>query len=335
MGKRNRREVKKILENIDYYIPIIREYAENFKNRPHKPKQIYDGIVRKVRIIIVPTYMEQIIHHMMVQTLMPMFTKGMYEHSYGSIPKRGGHAGKKTIEKWIRKGGRNTRFCFKCDIKKYFDSIPHDKLKLKLASKIKDKKLLKVLFEIVDVIPYGLPLGFYTSQWLANWYLQELDHYIKEELKAIYYIRYMDDMVIFDSDKNKLHNIRIKIADYLNTLDLNMKENWQVFRFDYDDNGRFLDFMGYRFHYGRTILRKTIMLRACRKALKINKKKLTVYDSMQMLSYLGWIKSTDVYNMYLKHIKPYVDFGKCKNKISKYQRRLNKCRGLNIIQQTI
>ena len=44
---------------------------------------------------------------------------------------------------------------------------------------------------------YGIPLGFYTSQWLSNWYLQGLDHFIKEQLCAVHYMRYMDDMVVF------------------------------------------------------------------------------------------------------------------------------------------
>ena len=330
LGKRDRKTVKVVLDDIDGSVKRIKQYAENFRNNKHKPKQIYDGIVRKVRYIIVPPYMEQVVHHMVVRTLMPMFTKGMYEHSYGSIPGRGGHKGKKIIQKWIAHGGENIKYCLKMDIKKYFESIPHDILKQKLAKKIKDERFLKIVFEIIDVIDHGLPLGFYTSQWLANWYLQDLDHYIKEQLKAVYYMRYMDDMVIFGANKRKLHRMKICIDEYLATLGLKMKENWQIFRFDYikDDKqrGRHLDFMGFRFYRNRVTLRRSIMLRATRKAKKISKKdKTTIYDCRQMLSYLGWIKSTNVYGMYLKWIKPYVDFGTYKERISFYQRRINQC----------
>ena len=339
LGKKKRCKVMEIVGDVEGSIPLIEDYATHFRNKRHKPKQIYDGIVRKVRYIIVPSYKEQIVHHMIVNALMPMFTKGMYEHSYGSIPGRGGHRGKKTIEKWIRKGGRNIKYCMKLDIRKYFDSVPHDTLKRKLSAKVKDEQLLKVLFEIIDVVPEGLPLGFYTSQWLANWYLHDLDHYIKEDLKAVYYIRYMDDMVIFGSNKKKLRSMKTAIADYLATLGLELKSNWQIFRFDHDGKGRDLDFMGFRFFRNRTILRRSIMLRACRKARKIYKKsilsKVTEYDCMQMLSYLGWIKATNVYHMYEERIKPYVDFGKCKKRISKYQRRMNRWNGTDQATATV
>ena len=326
LGKRKRRTVKAIFDNQEESIPEIKAYAENFKNANHKPKRIYDGIVRKVRYIVVPTYKEQVIHHMVVNVLMPMFTKGMFEHSYGSVPERGGHKGKETIKKWIRKGSRNVKYCLKMDIKKYFESIPHDILKTKLARKIKDERFLAVVNEIIDVVDKGLPLGFFTSQWLANWYLQDLDHYIKEELQAIYYMRYMDDMVVFSGNKRKLHEMRVAICKYLAKLGLQMKSNWQVFRFNYNGKYRHLDFMGFRFYRSRTTLRKSILLRATRKAKRMGMKaKTTIYDCRQMLSYLGWIKATDTYGIYLERIKPYVDFGKCKKRISKYQRRINKC----------
>lgn len=130
-GKRNRKDVKAIYENQDEWIGEIRKYAENFKNDKHRPVEIYDGISRKKRTIIVPSYREQIIHHMAVNILIPIFSHGMYEHSYGSIPKRGAHKGKKYIEKWIHNDRKNVKYCLKMDIKKFFDSIPHDILKKK------------------------------------------------------------------------------------------------------------------------------------------------------------------------------------------------------------
>lgn len=130
-GKRKRKLIKGIYENPDEWIEKIRKYAENFYNCKHTPIEIYDGIVRKKRTIIVPKYKEQIIHHMMVNVLIPIFEHGMYEHSYGSIPNRGGHKGKKQIEKWIKHDEKNVKYCLKMDIRKFFDSIPHDILRRK------------------------------------------------------------------------------------------------------------------------------------------------------------------------------------------------------------
>ena len=328
-------------EDKDKWIPKYKNVAENFKNASHTPIEIYDGISRKKRTIIVPTIKEQIIHHMVVNVLKPIFMNGMYEHSYGSIPDRGGKRGKKTIQKWIKHDKRNIKYCLKMDIKKYFENIPHDILKEKLAKIIHDQKFLLLLYEIIDVSDKGIPLGFYTSQWFANWYLQELDHYIKEVLGVKYYIRYMDDMVIFGSNKRELHRIRQNISDYLeNKLGLQMKENYQVFRFDYlrcgKHYGRPLDFMGYKFYRDKIILRKSIMLKATRKAKKISKKeKPTVYDIKQMMSYLGWLDDTDTYNMYLKRIKPYVSFQKYKRRISKYDKREAKKMKWKLTESTV
>ena len=319
-------------DNADALCEVMTRLACNFENDPHKPKKIYDGVRRKERTIYVPSMREQIVHHMVINVLKPIFMKGMYEHSYGSIPDRGAHLAKKRIEKWIRNGGKDVKYCLKMDIKKYFESVPHDILKKKLAKIIKDSAFLKVLYEIVDAVPdgKGMPIGFYTSQWFANWYLTELDHYIKQELGAKYYVRYMDDMVIFGGNKRKLHQMRLKIAEYLcDNLGLELKDNWQVFLFDYvkEDGtrvGRDLDFMGFRFFRNKTILRKKLMYKATRKARRIAKKpRKTVHDCRQMLSYLGWIDCTDTYDMYKKWIKPFVNFQNMKRLVSFYQRRIN------------
>ena len=307
-----------------------KEWIENFHNAKHKPIHIKDGMTQKERTIIVPTMEELIVQHAMINVLKPVLMKGMYQHSYASLPGKGAHAGKKVIEKWIRKDGKNCKYCKYClkmDIRHFFDSVPHDVLKERIAKTIHDERVLKLLLEIVDVTKEGLPLGFYSSQWISNWYLTPLDHYIKQNLKAKHYMRYMDDMVIFDSNKRRLHKFREAINDYLNTnLGLELKDNWQVFRFSYikdgKDRGRYLDYMGFRFYRNRTTLRRSIMLKASRKAKKISKKdKPSIYEVRQMLSYLGWINATETYGFYLKYIKPHVKFQKLKRRLSIAARR--------------
>lgn len=309
------------------------QWVVNYENAAHIPVFIYDGISRKIRKILVPTVEELIVQHAVVNALKPAFTKGMYEHTYASLPGRGAHKGKKVIEKWIKHDGRNVKYVLKMDIHHFFDSVPHDILKAKLAKIIHDEKMLDLLYRIIDVTDVGIPLGFYTSQWLSNWYLQGLDHYIKEVLHAPHYMRYMDDMVIFASNKKTLHRIRAAISAYLESeLGLELKANWQVFRFSYGDNkGRDLDFMGFRFYRNRTVLRKSIMLKASRKARRLHKKdRPTIHDARQMLSYLGWIDCTDTYRMYLKHVKPFINFQQLKRKVSRYDKTSDKVRYLKL-----
>lgn len=307
-GKKSKyRRANYIKEHADELKDYFINYACNFKNVKHEPKDIYDGIRKKKRSIFVPTMDEQIIHHMIVNILKPIFLKGMYEHSYGSIPDRGPHLAKKRMEKWIRQDEFD--YVLKMDVRKYFESIPHYILKAKLKRIIKDKKFYNILCTVIDSTDKGIPIGFYTSQWFANWYLTELDHYIKEYLHVKRYVRYMDDIVIWGHDKKTLHNIKKNIESYLKCdLGLELKHNWQIFNINY----RAIDFMGFRFYKNRTTLRKTIFLKVCRKARNINKKGINIHSCRQMLSYIGWLNSSDTYNAYKKWIKTMITFQKLK-----------------------
>ena len=132
----------------------------------------------------------------------------------------------------------------------------------------------------------------------------------------------MDDMVIFGSNKKELHRIRVEVQKYLeDNLGLELKDNWQVYRFIYKskgkEKGRDLDFMGFRFRRGYTLIRKSIMLKMIRKARRIgNKDRPTIYDIRQMLAYKGWLKATDTYRLYNKYIQPYVSFKKMSKTLS-------------------
>lgn len=107
------------------------DWIVNYENAEHVPVYIYDGITRKERTIIVPTMEELLVQHCIVNAMKPMFCKGMYEHSYASLPGRGAHKGKLVIEKWIRIDPKNCKYVLKMDIRHFFDSIPHDRLKAK------------------------------------------------------------------------------------------------------------------------------------------------------------------------------------------------------------
>ena len=179
------------------------------------------------------------------------------------------------------------------------------------------------------------------SQWFGNFYLKALDHYIKEELHAEHYMRYMDDMVILGKSKKKLHKMHRAIETYLNdNLDLEIKGDWQVFRFEYpvmkdgkpvlDENrkqvtkGRMLDFMGFQFHHDRTTIRKSNIESARRKANHISKQdKISWYNASVMLSYMGLFKHTDTYNYYIEYIKPKINVKKLKRIVSKHSRKEN------------
>ena len=267
-----------------------------------------------------------IVHHAIIQVIKPILMKGMYEHSYASIPGRGLHKSMKFVKKWIQKDKRNTKYCLKLDITKFFDNIDQKILRDKLKKIIRDKKFFSYLEEIITAAASGLPLGFTTSQWFANFYLTDFDHWIKEELGIKYYIRYMDDIIIFGSNKRKLHKIKDKIENFLAwQLNLKIKNNWQLFPIKgRTKQGRFLDFLGFKFYREHIGLRQSIALKAMRKAKRIKKKEdRNIYDARQIVVYSGLAKYANCYQWFNQYINQIVNIRIMKRKISLYDRRRN------------
>lgn len=233
LGKRTRPDVLIVLENLESEIKNVQEMIFDHLYEPTRRDAVIINETNylKERKIVKPNYKyDQIIHHVVVQSMREAIEHGMYEYVLGSIPGRGVHLGKEKIEKWIRTDVHNTRYVLKMDIRHFFQSVDHDILKTWLRRKIRNENILELCFVIIDAVEEGLPLGFYTSQWFANFLLQPLDHYIKEELHVKYMTRYMDDIVCFGANKRDLHKARLKIDEYLHQeFHLTMKANWQVF----------------------------------------------------------------------------------------------------------
>lgn len=316
-NKRNRKSVKRCLENVDLCVDKIFDLLSNksYTPTPTRKKTIKDGITQKERVISIPAFFpDQIIQWAILLQIKFILERGMYELSCASILNKGGLYAKRHVEKWIRSDFKNTKYCLKIDVKKFYPSINHDCLKVKLRRKIKDKDVLSLLDRIIDSED-GLPIGSVLSQWLANFYLQDVDHYIKEQLKIKYYVRYMDDMVMFGRNKKQLHKNFLSLSEFLGKDELTIKENWQVFRTD----SRGIDFVGYRMFRKKTILRKSIMYRMSRKAKRTYKRETwNFHNCCSILSYLGWVKHTDSYGFYHCRIKPYINVKKMKGVVKNY-----------------
>lgn len=333
LGKRDRSDVKAVFENFDFCIKEIRQMLINgtFKPIIHPECAIVDGATKKIRHIVKPRfYPEQIIHHCLIEVLAPNLMGTAYYYSMGSIPDKGAQLGAKRIKEIVRTDEENTQYVFKCDIHHFFQSIDKDILYQKLDRRFgKDKRTMELIHSIIYNHPYeGLPLGYYPSQWFANFYLEDFDNFIKQELKVKHYFRYMDDMVFFGKTAAEMHEVKNKVFEYLEkNLKLRIKDNWQVFRFNYYDEidgkwkGRDLDFLGYRFFRYKTILRKHIMCGASKLARKIAKQGPNCHNAAGMISYMGWINDTDSYNFYVTHIKPYVQINRLRKIVSKDGKR--------------
>lgn len=123
-----------------------------------------------------------------------------------------------------------TYYILKCDISKFFASINHDILKKKLIRKIKDKKALKIIFDIIDSDEQGLSIGNMTSQILAIFYLNDLDHFIQEKLHIKGVIRYQDDFLLFHQSKDYLKYCLSEITQFLNSEDLKLNQKTRIYK---------------------------------------------------------------------------------------------------------
>lgn len=260
--------------------------------------KIYEPKERE--IFKLPYYPDRIVHHAIMNIMEPIWVSAFVKGTYSCIRKRGIHKALKDV-KFALKDEVNTQYCLKLDIRKFYPSIDHDILKTIIRKKIKDKRLLSLLDEIIESAQ-GVPIGNYLSQFFANLYLTYLDHWIKEQKKVRYYFRYADDIVILGGDKQQLRDLFYDIQDYLNNkLKLNFKDNWQIFKVD----SRGIDFVGYRVFHTHTLLRKRIKKRFCKKINKLNKKQNLDKDTykQKICSYIGWIKYCNGRNLLNKMSK--------------------------------
>lgn len=314
-GKRNHRHVKEIIYDIDHYANEIREMLINKTFKPEIPKnrEIFDGANKKERTIFKPKfYPDHVIHWALLLQLEPIIMKSMYEYNCGSVPGRGTTYGQKALRRWLDNDYRGTKWCLKLDVQKFYPSIDNEILKAMFRRKIKDQDCLWLIDSIIDSTD-GQPIGYYTSQWFSNFFLEGLDHFIKGKLRIKYYIRYVDDLILLDSNKRKLHRARKEIENYLRNIKLNLKDNWQVFNV----NKRAIDFLGLRFFRDKTILRKRNALRIRRRVNKIAKKGyLNEKDARAIISYWGWIRRSDSYLFYHKYVKPVVSINLAKKVVS-------------------
>lgn len=144
----------------------------------------------------------------------------------------------------------------------------------------------------------GLPIGNMTSQLLAVYFLNDLDHYIKERLHCKYYIRYMDDFVIFDHDKERLKVLRKEIEEKLKEFKLELNKKTNI----YDLNHGF-GFLGYYYFLkGKRLIIKInpqTKRRIKKKMRKLKKINAPNYEQVKA-SYMGYLKQAHTKNLLKK-----------------------------------
>ena len=188
--------------------------------------------------------------------------------SAASIPGRGMHKLFAKMRRDIENDREGTAFFYKCDIRKFFESIDQDLMWEFVQDKIKDPVLLPILHNFVTMMEVGLSIGLRSSQCYGNIFLSGIDHYFKDFLRVKYYYRYCDDIVILESSKRKLWMLRDIMHEQASELKLEVKPNECV-----RPISEGIDFLGFVYDGKKARLRKRTKQKAARKLHKIKSRK--------------------------------------------------------------
>ena len=299
---------------VDYI--SIQIYKEIINRRIKLPPIEYqirkDHSNYKEREIGVSSIKQQVYDYIAVGICEEMFLKKIGTYQCASLKDRGQIYGKTAIEKWIRRDIKQCRWVYKCDIKKYYPSVDHNAIMNKLKRDIKNDNVIYVLETLINTYKQGLCIGSYLCQYLANYYLSYLYHYLDGFKSISHKLFYMDDIILFSSNKRKLRNAVSKMKKYLkNELGLELKDNEILFKLD----SRPIDMMGYKIYIKRTTIRKRIYIRATRVLRKIKNPSLSLRLAYKCISYYGYIVHSNS-ELYKRKYKVYKKLKYAKEKIS-------------------
>lgn len=237
-GKRFRANILKFNYNLEAELARIKHDLELKTYQPGRYKT-FEICEPKRRLISAAPYRDRVVHHALCNVIVPIFERTFINDCYANRLGFGTHRALNRFTTFAR----SNRYILQCDIKKYFPSIDHEIIKSLLRRKLKCQDTLWLVDTIINssnpqelviehfpgddlLLPLqrrrGLPIGNLTSQFFANVYLNSLDHFVKEKLKAKNYLRYVDDFALFSDDYEFLADARIAIEEYLVNLRLKL-----------------------------------------------------------------------------------------------------------------
>lgn len=283
-----------------YYADNIVRIYDDLINRRYK-HQMYNMFLihePKERLIMSEKLYDKVINQLFSDyALYPIIERNLLNCNVATRKGMGSRAAYDLIKKYINtlKFKGDKVYALKMDIHKYFPSINHEILKGKLRKLIKDNDIYDFCDNLIDSTDtctplksyrtgYGLPIGNMSSQIFAIFYLSGMDHYIKEKLRAKYYLRYMDDFIILSCDKEELKKDVKLIKEYLKSLDLELNSKTCIVELH---NG--LDFLGFRY-----ILNDKRLIIKPRKRTSYNMIRRIKRGKSTIENYNGYLKFSNV-----------------------------------------
>ncbi len=308
-GKTKRKDVQFFERNLETNIFQLHRdlVSQTYQHGNYKEFFVHDPKIRHIRKAEVR---DRLVHQSIYTTLVQIYEPKFVFHSFSCRKGKGTHKAINSLKKMILKVSKNnTKPCYvlKCDIRKFFDSVDHEILKKQLNKVVLDEKSQWLFSEIIESCVLlsnnnrkrGLPIGNLTSQIFTNIYLNELDQFVKHQLRQKYYIRYADDFVILDQNKNLLTQLIPKIRTF---LDQNLKLQLHPQKMSIDKPIQGIDFLGYITFMHHRIIRTKTRKRMFKKMnirfRKYYQRKINSKSMRQTLnSYLGVLSHSDNFEL--------------------------------------
>ena len=315
----------------------ILKLERELKTKSYRPSRsiLFAARKPKLREIFAADFRDRVVHHILVDYLQAIWEKIFIYDSYACREEKGTHAAVKRLQGFLRKASQNGKvkaYYLQLDIKDFFTSIDKKILFNFFKNKIDNPDVLwlieKIIFwdctrsylsrddiNLIHKVPInkslfgkenkrGLPIGNLTSQFFANVYLNELDQFVKHTLKCRYYVRYVDDFVILDPDKEELLRYKQEIKKFLtDNLKLTLHPRRQ--KLQSISNG--IDFLGYIIRRDYILVRHRVLnnfrtrMRYFEGLIRNNNNKLNavIFDRLRdtIKSYLGHFKWANCYRL--------------------------------------
>ena len=245
-GKRFRPDVFEFNARLEENLLALQRELEEQAWMPGVYREFYVQESKR-RLISAAPYRDRVVHHALCSVVEPLFDPTFIYDSYACRKGKGTHAAADRYTSFSRRA----KYVLKCDVSRYFPSVRHDALFGQLARRIGCRKTLWLCEEVIRsrgdrgelwLSGQGIPIGNLTSQFFANVYLNEFDHWMKEKVGARLYIRYVDDFVVLSNSKAWLQSLIPEIEERLGILGLRLHERKRAV-FPVSEG---CDFMGYR-----------------------------------------------------------------------------------------
>ena len=256
--KRRREEVQDVLTHIkDRGLELQKMILEmTWYPQPYQVETIIER--GKVREITKPVFWpDQCVHHFMILVAGPIFAARIHPFAIGSIPGRGPALGIRLLRKWLRrtkaKNASKVKYCLKCDIRHCYPSLKREVVLYHLERYyFKDPLYLELWKRVLSTCEY-LALGNFTSAFLLNLIFSKVDELLSERKTVTYFVRYIDDIVMFGKNRRKLRrlfeNELIPLLRY--DFGLEIKPDWALFKPQpFKPGARSIDFLGFKFYLG-------------------------------------------------------------------------------------